>query len=98
MGEAPPVASKLSPATLPCMPGDSPMTLPVVQHRFGLWNGASSPSRRQPWPAAPPSRVILRGTGNCIILSASSCLAFQRKTAEAPANSKDDLICELWED
>ena len=32
-------------------PHDSPMTLPVVQHRFGLCNGASSRSLRQPWPA-----------------------------------------------
>ena len=27
------------------------MTLPIVQHRFGLWNGPSSRSLCQPWPA-----------------------------------------------
>jgi hypothetical protein len=32
------------------------MTLPVVQHRFGLWNGASSRSLRRDWPEGTPGR------------------------------------------
>jgi hypothetical protein len=32
------------------MPGESPMTLQVVQHRFGLCNWACSRSLGRPWP------------------------------------------------
>ena len=46
------------------MPGDSPMTLPLVQHRFGLWNEASSRSRRRPWPAGTPISYRLAAVPN----------------------------------
>jgi hypothetical protein len=40
--------------------------MPVVQHRFSLWNGASSRSPRQPWPAGTPISYRLAAVPNTV--------------------------------